>query len=1009
MLCWGLIILADRFWPAHAEEPLPQVERLQTSPVLRQLRPNPIAHPPVTGPERTLAQMHVPEGFKVELVVAEPDLHQPVAFTWDERGRLWVIEACSYPTKRPPGEGLDKVVIFSDADGDGRFETRKVFAEGLNLASAIEVGYGGVWVGAAPELLFLPDRDRDDQPDGPPEVLLDGFGFQDTHETLNSFLWGPDGWLYGNQGVFNTAYIGKPGAPHARRTELRAGVWRYHPTRHTFEIFAHGGSNPWGLDYDEFGQLFMTHCRSYWGRGPTTHVLQGGQFWNQVNGNYAPFIVADPPGDFPEFRNYLLASARYGHGAGGAGKPGSDAIYGGHAHVGTLIYQGDNWPEAYRGHLFTHNLGGHQINQQINQPLGSGFDTVHAGLDVFFCTDPKYVAVDLQTGPDGAVYSIDWYDPQHCHNPNTEQWDRSNGRVYRMQWQATYRPVQVNLAARTDAELAALLNHPNAWYGRMARRLLHERAGAGALAADTRAELRRQIAAGQSLHARLSALWALHLTGGLTEADRRQLLQAPEPYLRGWTIQLAAEATGLDPAFPAACVRLARQDPSPVVRRFLASAVGRLPEAAAWELAEALAQHGEDRADRNLPFLLWHNLAPLCARDFARGFDLARRTPLPQLADWIYWYAATLEGDALNQAVASLENLHGTALRRRLAGLWLALEPRANVPRPAAWSARAPDLYASPDVGIRRDAERLAAAFGDRTAFPGLRRTLADAKAGQAARQHAFALLSRAGDPDALPVFLQLLDDPDFRASAISVLARFDAPQIPAALLQRFGGFPPADRAAALNTLTRRVNFAVPLLEAVATGTIARDQLSAFHIRQLTDLKDAGVDRRVAATWGRIQTTPVEKRARIEQLEKTFTEAPLWAYDGRAGRAHFQALCGSCHKLGNTGTPLGPELTGAGKLGIRYFLENIIDPDAVIGADFQATLIVTTNDDLITGLVRAETSSAVTLQTITGVTVVPKAGIAQRTRSEKSLMPEGLLDSLNDREQIELLKYLISH
>ncbi len=433
-------------------------------------------------------------------------------------------------------------MILSDEDGDGRFETRKVFAEKLNLVSAIEVGHGGVWIGAAPELLFIPDRNRDDKPDGPPEVLLDGFGYQDTHETLNSFLWGPDGWLYGIQGVFNTARIGKPGVPAAQRPELRAGVWRYHPVRHEFEIFAHGGSNPWGLDYDEHGQLFMTHCRSYWGNGPTTHVIQGGQFWNQVNANYAPFIIANPPKEFPEFRNYLLSSARYDHGAGGAGARGSDAIYGGHSHVGTMIYLGDNWPDEYRGHLFTHNLGGHQINQQINKPLGSGYDTVHAGRDMLFCTDPKYVAVDLQYGPDGAVYFIDWYDMQHCHNPNTERWDRSNGRIYRMQWQATYKPVKVDLAAKKDLELVELQTHKNQWFARTARRLLHERAqtkeGVSKLAVDKLIEL---SARNSDAALRLNALWALNLAKGLDEARLNTFLNDSDAFVRGWAIQLAAQ------------------------------------------------------------------------------------------------------------------------------------------------------------------------------------------------------------------------------------------------------------------------------------------------------------------------------------------------------------------------------------------------------------------------------------------------------------------------------------
>jgi hypothetical protein len=173
--------------PVFAEQPLPQVERLKTSPVLQHLKPNPMPAPPKTPAEQTLAQMYVPEGFRVELVAVEPDLHQPIAFTFDERGRIWVAEAYSYPAKRPAGQGLDKIVIFEDRDGDGKFETQKVFAEKLNLVSGLEVGYGGVWVGAAPELLFIPDKNHDDVPDGPPQVLLDGFGYQDTHECLNSF------------------------------------------------------------------------------------------------------------------------------------------------------------------------------------------------------------------------------------------------------------------------------------------------------------------------------------------------------------------------------------------------------------------------------------------------------------------------------------------------------------------------------------------------------------------------------------------------------------------------------------------------------------------------------------------------------------------------------------------------------------------------------------------------------------------------------------------------------
>ena len=1008
----GLFFLALSV--VRAEDALPQIERLQSSPVLRHLKPNPTNAAPKTDPERTVAKMFVPEGFKVELIAAEPDLHQPVAFAWDERGRIWVVEAYSYPTKRPAGEGLDKVIILSDEDGDGKFETRKIFAEKLNLASAIEIGHGGVWIGAAPELLFIPDRNRDDKPDGPPQVLLDGFGYQDTHETLNSFLWGPDGWLYGIQGVFNTARIGKPGVPAKDRPELRAGVWRYHPVRHEFEIFAHGGSNPWGLDYDEHGQMFMTHCRSFWGRGPTTHVIQGAQFWNQVNANYAPFIIANPPKEFPEFRNYLLSSARYDHGAGGAGVRGSDAIYGGHSHVGTMIYLGDNWPDEYRGRLFTHNLGGHQINQQINKPLGSGYDTVHAGRDMLFCTDPKYVAVDLQYGPDGAVYFIDWYDMQHCHNPNTERWDRSNGRIYRMQWQATYKPVKVDLTKKTDLELVELQSHKNQWYARTARRLLHERSQLkDGVSPEAVNQLASMVTNNREVTVRLNALWALHLINGLIGSRATASLNDDNELVRGWTVQLAANRAANSPSFAVEYVSMAKKDSSPVVRRYLASAVQQLPEAPAWQLAETLAQYGGDKDDRNIPYLLWHSIAtqwsskPSASLD--KAFAIAQQSKLPQLANWIYWFAATQEGEALNRVVTSLKGLEGEALHRRLAGLWLAMEPRANVPMPAAWKALAPGLYSSSQPEVQRLAEKLAAAFGDSTAFPRLRDTLANTQADKAPRQHAFAVLNRAQDRASLPVFVKLLDDNSFRAPAINLLARFDDAEISAALLKRFTNFAAADRTAALQALTSRPSFALALLDAVAAGQLPRDQLTAFHITRLLNLKNAEVDKRVTAAWGRIQKSSAERQAQIAKLEKVFNEAPLWAFNAGAGRQHFQKLCMSCHRLGNEGTSLGPELTGAGKHGVRYYLENVIDPNAVIGTDFQMTSVETKDGETISGLKVNETASAITLRTTTGETVVPKTSITSRRLAEQSLMPEGLLESLTEREQIELLKFLTSN
>jgi putative heme-binding domain-containing protein len=392
-----------------------------------------------------------------------------------------------------------------------------------------------------------------------------------------------------------------------------------------------------------------------------------------------------------------------------------------------------------------------------------------------------------------------------------------------------------------------------------------------------------------------------------------------------------------------------------------------------------------------------------------RAFALARETRLPQLTDSIHWYAASLEGAPLNLEVARLAQTTGDAVRRRLAGIELAMKSRANIPMPPAWKDVSPSFYAHPDPRVVRQAERLAAVFGDNSKFPRLRTQLANAQAAPESRQHAFAVLSRAQDRESLPIFIGLLGDKAFRVPAIALLARLESAEAAPALINAYESFGTTDRAAALNALTGRASYAQALLDAVAEGKIKRDQLTSFHVRQLTQLKNPEIDRRVAAVWGRLQQTPGEKVSLIQRLEHTYDEAPLWAFSAAEGRKHFQKLCLSCHRLQGEGVLLGPDLTGAGRNGARYFLENIIDPNAVIGTDFQMTTIETKQGDVLTGLLTLETPSAVTLRTPTGESVVAKTDITTRTTSDKSLMPEGLLEPLNQREQIELLKFLTSN
>lgn len=989
-------------------------KRGDESPVLWHLLPN---------PSKDLPEMRVQDGFQVELIAAEPDVKQPIAFCFDERGRMWVVEAFSYPNRQPEGQGKDRIIILEDADGNGSFETRKVFCEGLNLVSGIEVGFGGVWVGAAPYLIFIPDADRDDRADasdrsdksdpsdaGLPfkaRILLDGFGYQDTHETLNSFLWGPDGWLYGNQGVFNTSAIGKPGAEAKDRVAMRAGVWRYHPVRHVFEVFCHGGSNQWGLDYNSNGHLFMTHCRSFWGKGGTTHAIRNGHFWNQANANYPPFVSATAPAFAPDLQNYLPASARYDSGEGGAGKPGTRAVYGGHSHVGTMIYNGDNWPAIYRDHLFTHNLHGHQLNHQHMVRTGSGYETFHAGYDLLYSSAPDYIPVDLQTGPDGAVYVIDWTDTQHCHNPDDEKWDRSNGRIYRISWKETYKPVKVDLGMLQTQELSGGLQQPNDWWMRTMRRLLQERA------------MKESVEPGKLedhfLVDPLQSLWALHainkLGGNLLEVATGE----KNDIVRAWAIQLATEEAGKSKLSSETLLKLAQTDPSPTVRLALASALPNLNAETAWEVGSALAMRAEDKNDRFLPKMIWFGLARVIEESgrlspkvapgsvfgknrplWERALALAEKTPMPSLADSIRWFA----GKSAEGREALVKTLKTT---RDLQMLAFSLKDEARVEMPKTWPQVRSDLSDQSDL-----VRQVSALFGDKTVLAEMRAVLADASKSLPQRRAAFDLLKRTGDTEATPIFAKLLDEPAFTAAVIPLLSRSSDPQTAAALMQRFEKLDAAIRGVVLGVLTSRAELAKPLMEAVKAGAFDKAHLTALQIRQMRNLNHTEINTLLDATWGKVNESSAAAKAGIAKLKKAYESAPLWAFNAKSGEQTFQQLCAVCHAMNGVGGKLGPDLAGSWRNGLDYFLENIIDPNAVVGDNFQLHVLTKKDGSVVSGIVEQETDTAITARTVTESVVIAKADLKDRQKTPVSLMPAGLLEALPERKAIELLKYLLS-
>ncbi len=949
-------------------------------------------------PEEAARTMTLPAGFTATAFAGEPDIHQPIAFTIDERGRLWVVENYSYPDWSPYGR--DRVVILEDTDGDGRFNTRKVFFEGLNFGSAIAVGHGGAWIGSAPYLLFIPDRNHDDVPDAAPQVILDGWGWHDTHETLNSFTWGPDGWLYGNQGVFTHSNVGAPGAKDKDRAPLNACVWRYHPTKKIFEIFAEGMSNQWGLDFNDMGDAFVTACvipHLY-------HVVQGGHYHRQAGQHFNPYTYGDIQtiGDhFHYDKGVKWSDARFGAGS-------TDAAGGGHAHAGTLIYLGDSFPAEYRGTLFTHNIMGNRINRDVLKPSGSGYIGSH-GPDFMKANDGWFRGLRLELGPDGSIFNSDWYDARACHQQQPH--DRTNGRIYKFSY-GSPKPVLVDLAKATSAELVQNQLHANEWFVRRSRVILQERGPDPAVHAALVTIVRKN----KDVTRQLRALWALHATRGLNSTLALEFLKMPEPYLRGWTTQLICEDKNPSPAVLAALAGLAKSEPSPIVRRFLASAAQRIEVGKRWPIVEALLAHGEDAADHNLPLLYWFAAEPLVPADPARALALGEKTPLTKIRPYF-----TRRQGAMNPNVARGAGQESPfdALVRTLAGtddttyqleildsLTSATEGQAKPKMPEGWRAAYAKLSVSPDAKVIAKADALATRFGDATVFQAKRRIMMDTFAPLPARQAALAVVLQRYDFQLSPSYQKLLSEPGLRMGALRGLAPYDVPSTPPAILKVYASFTPEEKRQAIGVLAQRATYARALLDAVKSGLVARTDLDAAVARQMRLLGDPEIDRALGEVWGVVADVDPNAEQEIARWKQILTPARLATANAGSGRAVFARTCASCHVLYDEGTKLGPELTGSNRADLDYILRNIITPNAEIGRDYQLTTIETNDGRTAGGIVQRETPAAVTLVNQTETATFARDNIKKIERLNFSMMPPGLLQGLGENEVVDLIAYL---
>ncbi len=959
------------------------------------------------SPAESQKAFTVPPGFEVRLFASEPDVINPVAMTWDERGRLWVVELFEYPVGAPKGaKPRDRIKILEDTDGDGRADKVTIFADGLNLATGIALGNGGVYVGQAPDLLFLRDTNHDDHADTR-EVLLTGFDTNDRHELLNGFTWGPDGWLYMTHGVFNHSKIKIPEAS-SPGIEVSAALCRYHPITKKFEVFADGTSNPWGVDFDAAGNAFVSACviDHLWHLAPGgIYQRQGGVPENPYSYELLPSIV--------DHKHYMAA------------------------YSGICIYQGDMFPPEYQGHVFMGNIHQCAINHDRLIPNGSSFKAV-AEKDFLTTTDGWFRPVSEQVGPDGALWIADWYDKYPCYQnaqADPEGVDRTYGRIWRVVYTGTNgartsSPLHFDLSKANDEELIKVLDHTNVWQRRTARRILIERARADQISYppdlfDALDSYHLETAAAafailNEWHEKVAAdVWAQHVQSddntahklaaarhmGATRDNSVKALRAME--------MLAQEKDASVRVAVAVAIRQL------VCESLTVDTVTNIDEPTrmlAGKVLVKLIESSSDAKDPLLPFMIWMASEPLVAAKPAGGLKWlaengARTMPLSGILarKAMRRICDTGEVEKLNQAVDFLEqtaNDKSGLAAAALDGFIEAQKTKLFTPSRDTESLFAA-LAANPDKTVQFRANELGSLWNNANSVAITLKLINDSSAPTEARFNAIEVSKENKSDDTRRALLQAITDKNPERIVIEALRALSAvggDEVGLQILQHWQTLSSGPRRAAIETLVSRQQWAGVFLDAVENKTVSPSDIPANVFRSLSNYKDPKFDERVKSLLGRFRESSADKLKLIKQKRHmVLSESPDIAH----GHEVAKKTCFVCHKLYGEGADVGPDLTGVGRSSLDALLNNVIDPNQIVGKGYENVEVETKDGRSLSGrMVENDATHVKLLSAGPKQEIVAKSDIESMRISQLSVMPEGL-EQMPDKDFRDLIWYIL--
>ena len=1014
-----------------------------------------------TPAEDAVQLFETADDLQIELVASEPAVEQPIDMHFDDRGRMWVVQYRQYPfpeglkvirydqylravfdkVPQPPPHGVrgkDKITVFEDTDGDGKYDTSKDVITGLNIAVSVCTGAGGIWVLNAPYLLFYPDKDRDDVPDADPVVCLSGFGIEDTHSVSNSLRWGPDGWLYGANGSTTTGNVSSEVTKNVR-FEGQC-IWRYHPRTKVFEIYAEGGGNTFSTEIDAVGRVFSgtnhgntrgmyypqgSYGSKNWGKhGPLTNPYAFGYF-----------LHMEHEGDKDRFPQTFI------------------------------IYEGGTLPAKYNRTIIAANALHNRVWASELSEHGSTYRTKDYP-PIVTTPDRWFRPVDVEVGPDGAVYIADWYDTRLTHVDPRDNWHKTSGRVYRLKGrelrvespelpEATS-SVSFNLRKLSNEQLIELFSHSNKWTRQTVVRVLGERLYHNA----HKPTLERlfELAQDEISPVALEALWTLHWCNAAYEDLLKKLLWHPSPHVRRWAVRFLGDDRLISLPTSIALTGLAKREEYVQVRSQLASTARRLHAEYAIPILHALAKRSEDAADPHLPLQLWWGFeahagatpavspqlgVPLPEVGLADNPQavlidsltapevweepLMAETVLPRLMQRFALEAVTSDqtsppADA-ESADAGLSSLDACAKLlelapnddhrgRLLAGFLEAYQGRDIEDLPPALATAISEYQSR----IGNSDLALALKLGQPDAVKNALQVVKDAGADAGTRLAYIELLGQTGKSEVVSPLLGLLSGgtPALKRAAMLALMNFDDPKIGQTICSRYHSSLPAEhnlRSTAQRVLASRAAWTKQFLAEIDQFRIKPATVPLDIVQQMRLHEDDEIQKLLDKHWGRTRATPEEKQQQIARVRRLIaamhSDDSASPPDPVAGRELFRKHCATCHTLFGEGGQTGPKLTGYERDNLNFLIPSIVDPSAAIREEFTQFQVITHDGLVLNGLLDDQTPTTITLRSAKNEpTLLNRDDIDVLKAVDVSLMPEGVIEKMSDKDVRNLFAYL---